>query len=526
MRKGLFLAFSAFLFVLVSYFAHLWLSLLEGFPGNFSPTFSQKLPSTHGGEWRTGDNGFSRPLARQVFFIFAEGEVQLPEEMRNEGAYFRATWPEVPGHYTRYAMLITGAPLELVGVHFTPGPIGVENLIGAMGDSGVRVAFSGPRWWKELLGASAADLYASFFAYPAHYSRIIPEGVRLSSLFQVNFVFMHIPEERVLLEELIGALRFNVSQDILALLTPSSFALWGKGIIPGRYGEISILDIAPTFAAITGSSVPAATRGRPILQVFSIADELKAAKLVSVVRQRTTLADSYLREIIGVGLDEGLRSDSALALNSLELGNVYGALELAKLTLMETEEAMDEARARAIASGRWRRMPLLLLWVLMPPLLLASRRRPYIPVLIIAGLLSFTMNAWLFRREWPYLSWEAVAYMDPSFATLKRTLLSLYVPTLLPLLWLFLEGERDLIEIGEALAGYGLWVLYFTSLPVAFSFLAIGAVPAYFFPPLSLYATELLGLWQLFLNGLLVLPLPFAGMGVFVPLKFTERFKP
>ena len=178
-------------------------------------------------------------------------------------------------------------------------------------------------------------------------------------------------------------------------------------------------------------------------------------------------------------------------------------------------------RSRAIAVKRWQRTPFFLLWVLLPLALLALRRRNYAPVFPIAGLFSFALNAWLFRGEWPYLSWEALAQMSPSIATLKRTILSLYVPALLPLLWLLLEKERDLLDVGEALAGYGLWAIYFTSIPVALSFLMIGAVPARFFPPLGLYAAELLGLWQLFLGGLAALPLPFAGMAVYIPLKFA-----
>lgn len=142
-------------------------------------------------------------------------------------------------------------------------------------------------------------------------------------------------------------------------------------------------------------------------------------------------------------------------------------------------------------------------------------------MLIVAGLLSFTLNAWLFRQEWPSFSWESMAHAAPSLTTLKRTVLSFYAPALLPLLWLFLEKEEDLLEAGEALACYGLWVLYFTSLPLAFSFLMVGAAPVYFLPPLGFYVAELMGLWQLFLSGLAALPLPFLGMGVFIPLRFA-----
>ncbi len=509
MRKGLFLAFSALLFVLTSYLAHLWLSLLEGFPASFSPLPSGKLPPVQA----------SQPLAEQVFFIFAERGAQIPEG----GATFQVTWPEAPGPYTRYVLLLTGAPLEIAGVYFTPAPIRINHLLEAMAGAGLRVAFSGPGWWKELLGPSAASLYASFFASSDRYPAIISEGERFAAFFQPDFLFIHSLKEEVPVEEVAQSLGFNPSRDILAVLTPSSFVLWGKGVIPGQYGPISILDIAPTLAALAGSPVPASARGAPPLQAFLLTDELKAIKLVQVALQRVSLADSYLRETIGTGLDEGLKSDAVLAQNSLELGNPYGATDLARLTVKEADESMERARARAMAAGRWRRAPFFLLWVLLPPALLASGRRRFLPALIIAGLLSFTVNAWLFRKEWPYLSWEALAHAVPSAAAFRRTILSLYLPALLPLLWLLIDKERDLIEAGETLAGYGLLALYFTSLPVAFSYLMIGAVPARFFPPLGLYAAGFLGLWQLLLSGLAALPLPFLGMGIFAPLKLTGR---
>jgi len=510
MRKGLFLALSSLIFVLTSYLAHLWLSFLGDFPANFSFLLPEKLPMGLA----------SKPIARRVIFILYDGTTAELEG----GAQFRVLWPDVPGFYTTYAMILTGAPPELTGIYFTPSPLKVSNLLEEAAKSGQRVAFSGPEWWKEFLGSSTEKLYACFFASPARYGDIVPEMVRFVSFFDPNFLFLHIPAGSTSLEEAISRLGFNASQDFLAILTPNFFVLLGKGVVPGYYGEASLLDIAPTLAAASGSPPPAASRGIPFLQAFSLPDELKALKLVSVASQRVSLADFYSKELLGQGLDEDLKSDAKLALNSLELGNPYGAMELAGLTLKEANLAIDKARAKALATGRWKRLPLFFFWVLVWPIILALIYRRQLLVPFLAGLLSFTLNAWLFRQEWPYFSWEALIHMGPSPFALKRTFLSLYLPALLPLLWLFLEGEEGTIEAGESLASYVLWVLYFTSLPVALGFLLAGPKPAYFIPPLGLYVAQLMGLWQLFLNGLLVLPLPFIGMGIFAPLKWARLF--
>lgn len=509
MRRGLLLAFSSSLFVLISYFAHLWLSVLSGFPAEFSTIVDSKLTSSQ----VLAD----KPVAQQVFFILYDEEALPPEN----GAYFQVRWPETPGYYTQYVMLITGAPPEMAGVYFSPRPVKVSHLLEEMANSGRRIAFSGPGWWKKLLEPSADNLYASFFAPPDRYGEIIPQGARFASLFYPDFLFLHIPPGGGSIEKALSSLNFNVSHDLVAILTPSYFVLFGNGVIPGKYGQISALDIAPTLSALTGSSIPAAARGFPALNALLLPDEIKALKFALLARQRVSLADLCMKRLMGVGLDEGVKNDASLALESLELGNAYAALELAKLSVEEADKAMDKAMEKAIAYGRWRRFPFFLLWVFVPPLLLFLRRRPSALMLLIASLLSFTLNAWLFRQEWPYFSWEAVAHAAPSLTTLKRTLLSFYAPALLPLLWLLLEKEEDLLEAGETLACYGLWVLYFTSLPLAFCFLMVGTVPVYFLPPLGFYVTERMGLWQLFINGLVALPLPFLGMGIFIPFRFA-----
>ncbi len=501
MRKGLLLALSALLFALISYLAHLWLSLLGDFPANFSFLLPGKLLTSQATE----------PIAKRVIFILYDGIAAMPES----GAQFKVLWPEVPGFYTTYAMILTGASPELTGIYFAPSPLKVSNLLEEAAESGQRVAFSGPWWWKDFLGSSAEKLYAYFFAPPTRYGDIVPEMARFVSFFDPDFIFLHLPAESASLEEVLSYLSFKASRDLLAILTPDSFVLLGEGVVPGYYGEISILDIAPTLAAASGSPLPGAARGSPFLQAFSLPDELRALKLVSAASQRVALADFYSKELLGRSLDEGLKGDAKLALNSLELGNPYGAMELAGLTFKEADLAIDKARAEALALGRWRRLPFFLLWALVWPIILALiyRRRLLVPFL--AGLLSFTLNAWLFRQEWHYISWDALTRMGPSLLALRRTFLSLYLPALLPLLLLFLEGEEETIEAGENVASYGLWTLYFTSIPVAFSFLLVGAKPAYFIPPLGLYLAQFMGLWQLFFSGLLALPLPFIGMGIF-----------
>jgi hypothetical protein len=50
-------------------------------------------------------------------------------------------------------------------------------------------------------------------------------------------------------------------QDAITLLEP--FVLVGKGVMPGKYGDVQMVDVAPTIAVILGTSLPAANQGHP-----------------------------------------------------------------------------------------------------------------------------------------------------------------------------------------------------------------------------------------------------------------------
>src|SRR4030065_668534 len=55
-------------------------------------------------------------------------------------------------------------------------------------------------------------------------------------------------------------------QDPVVLQEP--FVLAGKGVIPGDYGDINMVDVAPTIAAILGTNIPATNEGQPHIEIF------------------------------------------------------------------------------------------------------------------------------------------------------------------------------------------------------------------------------------------------------------------
>jgi hypothetical protein len=84
-------------------------------------------------------------------------------------------------------------------------------------------------------------------------------------------------------------------QDSIVLLEP--FILVGKQVIAGNYGDVDMVDVAPTVAALLGTSIPATSQGRPQIQMLDI-NLAQVDKINQVVaKQQNTLAGVYEKAI-------------------------------------------------------------------------------------------------------------------------------------------------------------------------------------------------------------------------------------
>lgn len=57
-------------------------------------------------------------------------------------------------------------------------------------------------------------------------------------------------------------------QDAIALVEP--FVLAGKGVMPGKYGDVQMVDVAPTVAVLLGTNIPAVNQGHPQVGMLDI----------------------------------------------------------------------------------------------------------------------------------------------------------------------------------------------------------------------------------------------------------------
>ena len=84
-------------------------------------------------------------------------------------------------------------------------------------------------------------------------------------------------------------------QDPIVLEEP--FVLVGKGVIPGKYGDVQMVDVAPTIAVLLGTNIPATNQGHPLVAMldFSLTQVDQINTLLSV--QQSQLVLDYQKAI-------------------------------------------------------------------------------------------------------------------------------------------------------------------------------------------------------------------------------------
>ncbi len=80
-------------------------------------------------------------------------------------------------------------------------------------------------------------------------------------------------------------------QDAITLIEP--FVLVGKGVMPGKYGDVQMVDVAPTIAALLGSSLPATSQGHPQIGMLDLSLEQVDRINTILSQQQAQLALDY-----------------------------------------------------------------------------------------------------------------------------------------------------------------------------------------------------------------------------------------
>ena len=269
-----------------------------------------------------------RPFARQVVFVLIDAlrydtsldPQTMPElnRLRAVGASARMTSRTPSYSQPGYSTLLTGAWPDLndgpaINVDTEQiWPFTQDNLFSSARRDGLTTAVSGFNWFERLIPSDAVS--ASYYtagednaADRAVVDAALPwlrdgrYNLVLIHIDQVDFAGHHEGGPRDprwdqaanradgMVAEIAAAM--DLKRDVLficsdhgqidrgghggqdPIVLEEPFILAGKGVRPGTYGSVQMVDVAPTLAAILGMNQPAIAEGKPQTQLMNLPPE-------------------------------------------------------------------------------------------------------------------------------------------------------------------------------------------------------------------------------------------------------------
>jgi hypothetical protein len=267
-------------------------------------------------------------------------------------------------------------------------------------------------------------------------------------------------------------------QDAIVLREP--FVLAGAGVRPGRYGDIQMVDVAPTVAALLGAAMPASSQGRVRTEMLELPPGREAAIRDSLRDQQARLAAAYGkaigREVTVAPSDDPVRS---------------------------TQPAMTAARAERLKAERLPRVLIALVLVLVPAIALI-RLRGRTVAWLLGGALAYVALFdfhYVVLAGWGYSLSSVTGETDLILTVCVGALVALLVAWIGVALGLriFRRGEQDgrrrAAEITLALA---LVIVYLLALPVLVSYAVNGLLVTWTLPEFAMVFAGFLSALQAF----------------------------
>jgi hypothetical protein len=97
-------------------------------------------------------------------------------------------------------------------------------------------------------------------------------------------------------------------QDAVALIEP--FVLAGRGVKPGHYVDVQMVDVAPPLAALLGTGLPASIQGLALTKMLNLTSQQEEVIIKAQANQQKALSNAY-REAVLPG-ETGLTNISEL----------------------------------------------------------------------------------------------------------------------------------------------------------------------------------------------------------------------
>jgi hypothetical protein len=275
-------------------------------------------------------------------------------------------------------------------------------------------------------------------------------------------------------------------QDAIVLREP--FVLTGAGVRPGRYGDVQMVDVAPTIAAMLGAGIPASSQGHVHTEMLELPSGREAAIWDALKVQQSGLAAAY-GTAIGREVADAPSDDPVAA----------------------TQAAMAAARAARLNAERLPRAILALVLALVPAAFLVRRRGRTVAWLLV-GALAYVV---LFHLRYAVLGGWGYSLSSVTGETDLILTVGGGVLLALPVAWLcvalalgiFRRQDGGPRRAAEITLGLALVIVYLLALPVLLSYAANGLLVTWTLPSFAIvFAGFLSALQALFvaLGGLVL----------------------
>ncbi len=488
-----------------------------------------------------------QPQTRRVVFVLidalrldtSENAQVMPvlNELRQEGA--SAQMHSRPPSYSEpgYSVLFTGAWPELsdgpaLNLDYADIPTWTQdNLFSAAHRAGLKTAASGYDWFEKLIpqkdvdqsfytpgedkvadrqvvdaalpwlregGASLVLIHIDQVDYAGHHEggprspNWNAAASRADGLLGEILATLDLKQDTLLVVSDHGQIDAggHGGNDPVTLLEP--FVLAGAGVKPGQYGDIYMVDVAPTLAALLGANLPASTQGQARTAMLALPQEELQAVQAAQVQQQAALVSAFQTAI------------------GQPVSVPAGAQDVAAY-----EAAIEAARAARQNSERLPRFFLAGMLALIPAILLVWRRN-LATVWWAAGSLLY-LGLFNFR----YAIADGRTYSLSSVTGVNDLIVYIAVTSFLSLLvsWLFVAFVLGAFQFkprraAKVTMGLVVMTLYLLSLPVLWSFAWNGALVTWSMPEFTSSFLSLLSLIQILMVS--VVGLLFVGLAALV----------
>jgi len=271
-------------------------------------------------------------------------------------------------------------------------------------------------------------------------------------------------------------------QDPIVLVEP--FVLAGAGVKPGDYGDVNMVDVAPTLAALLGANLPASSQGHVRTKMLlTLSPEKLPAIQSQLETQQSQLVQAY-QAAIGRTVAPQPGAD----------------------TVAVHQAALDAARDARLRSERLPRAILALAGLLIPALVL-FRYRSRTVIWLLGGAVLYAV---LFNLRYAVLDKRTYSLSSVTGATDLILYCAVTAAVALLIAWLVVLLGRRAFQGGAGQAasltlGLALVTIYLLALPVLWSFLLNGALVTWALPD---FASTFLA----FLSGIQILIVAVLGI--------------